>query len=112
MQRVQTLLGGAAASWPACAQDRGRFYRIGVLEMSPAASNGANFDLLIGLSHRPRDGSVVRIHRSLDKDIPFRRAIERVGTSHPGLSARQLSLNSLGRVVWKAGTAISPGDRS
>jgi hypothetical protein len=43
----------------ACAQDPGRFYRIGVLEMSPAASNAANFDLLIGLSHRPRDGSVV-----------------------------------------------------
>jgi len=26
---------------------------------SPAASNAANFDLPIGLSHRPRDGSVV-----------------------------------------------------
>ena len=32
---------------------------IGVLEMSPAASNAANFDLPIGLSPRPRDGSVV-----------------------------------------------------
>jgi hypothetical protein len=27
----------------------GKFYRIGVLEMSPAASNTANFDLPIGL---------------------------------------------------------------
>ena len=33
--------------------------RIGVLEMSPAASNAANLDLPIGLCHRPRDGSVV-----------------------------------------------------
>jgi len=39
------------------AQDPGS--RIGVLEMSPAASNAANSDLPIGLSHRPRDGSVV-----------------------------------------------------
>ena len=30
-----------------------------MLEMSPAASNAANFDLPIGLSPRPRDGSVV-----------------------------------------------------
>jgi hypothetical protein len=29
-----------------------------------------------------------------------------------GVSARRLSLNSLGRVVWKVGTAISPDDRS
>jgi hypothetical protein len=46
------LAGGVRA-------DPGRFYRIGVLEMSPAASNAANFDLPIGLGHRPRDGSVV-----------------------------------------------------
>jgi hypothetical protein len=46
-----TLLGGAAASFAARAQDPGRFYRIGALEMSPAASNAANFDLPIGLSH-------------------------------------------------------------
>jgi hypothetical protein len=45
------LLGGAAASFAARAQDPGRFYRIGALEMSPAASNAANFDLPIGLSH-------------------------------------------------------------
>ena len=45
-----TLLGGAAASFAARAQDPGRFYRIGALEMSPAASNAANFDLPIGLS--------------------------------------------------------------
>jgi hypothetical protein len=41
------------------AQDADRFYRIGALEMSPPASNATNFDLPIGLSHRPRDGSVV-----------------------------------------------------
>jgi len=29
-----------------------------------------------------------------------------------GVSARQLSLNSPGRVVWKVGTAISADDRS
>src|SRR6516165_89274 len=41
------------------AQDPGRFYRIGVLEMSPAASNAVNFDLPIGLSHRSRGGNVI-----------------------------------------------------
>src|SRR5438552_5934710 len=46
------LLGGAAALIPAGSI-------IGVLEMSPAAANAANFDLPIGLSPRPRDGSVV-----------------------------------------------------
>jgi len=56
-----TLLGGAAASWQLTtrAQDPGTFYRIGVLEMSLPASNAANSGLPIGLSHRPRDGSVV-----------------------------------------------------
>jgi hypothetical protein len=49
------------AAWPltASVQQAGKVYRIGVLEMSSAASNDANFDLPIGLSHRPRDGSVV-----------------------------------------------------
>jgi putative ABC transport system substrate-binding protein len=43
-----TLLGGAAVTLPlsARAQQSGRVYRIGVLEMSPAASNTANFDAL------------------------------------------------------------------
>jgi hypothetical protein len=47
---------GADCPWPPWWAG---FYRIGVLEMSPAASNAANFDLPIGLSHGPRDGSVV-----------------------------------------------------
>jgi hypothetical protein len=34
-----------------CGRAPGKFYRIGVLEMSPAASNTANFDLPIALSH-------------------------------------------------------------
>ena len=42
------LLGGAAVSRPlaARAQQPGRVYRIGVLEMSPAATNADNFDAL------------------------------------------------------------------
>jgi hypothetical protein len=44
-----TLVGGAAAARGTRTGIPGKFYRIGVLEMSPAASNTANFDLPIGL---------------------------------------------------------------
>jgi hypothetical protein len=40
----------------ACAQDPGKFYRIGVLEMSPAASTAVNFDLPIGLNDLQPEG--------------------------------------------------------
>jgi ABC-type uncharacterized transport system substrate-binding protein len=43
-----TLLGGAAAAWPlaARAQQRGKVYRIGILEPIPAARNASNLDRL------------------------------------------------------------------
>jgi hypothetical protein len=44
-----TLVGGAAAARGTHTGIPGKFYRIGVLEMSPAASNTANFDLPIDL---------------------------------------------------------------
>jgi putative tryptophan/tyrosine transport system substrate-binding protein len=41
-------LGGAAAAWPlaARAQQRGKVYRIGILEPIPAARNASNLDRL------------------------------------------------------------------
>src|SRR5262249_28180858 len=46
----------------------GRFYSM--LEMSPAATNAANFDLPIGLSHRPRDGNVVSFLHCMNDPQP------------------------------------------
>src|SRR5262245_45294997 len=49
------------------------------IEMFPAASNAANFDLPIDLSHRPRDGSVVSSLHGMNDPQPERHMASRIG---------------------------------
>jgi len=67
--RLQFAVSRADPSLLARGRSRhGRFYS--VLEMSPAATNAANFDLPIGLSHRPRDGNVVSFLHCMNDPQP------------------------------------------
>ena len=67
--RLQFAVSRADPSLLARGRSRhGRFY--GVLEMSLAATNAANFELPIGLSHRPRDGNVVSSFHCMNDPQP------------------------------------------